>query len=72
MDVFADIFFQHGVAHAPRIFGGIQFFLCEIKTIFAIEVADGADGLGHDVEGGAGGSVDGRYGHFGQFTRENH
>src|SRR5215471_8616798 len=49
-DVLPDIFLQHRIAHPPFAFFGIEFLLFQVKAVFAIEVADGADGLGEHVE----------------------
>jgi hypothetical protein len=61
-DVLADVFLQHGVAHPPLIFAGIQFFLFEVKTVFAIEVADRADGFRQQMKS-VSGVGDGRLAH---------
>ena len=54
MDVLADVFLQHRVAHAPLVFAGIEIFLFEIETIFAIEVANRPDRFGQDVKRSSG------------------
>src|SRR5579872_3419801 len=66
LDILADVGFEDVVRHGPtgktgvagvrgRGRGGrggasVKLFLFQIKTVFAIEIADGANRLGHDVE----------------------
>lgn len=50
MDVLADVFRKYGVAHAPLVFAGVKFFLFEIETIFAIEIANRPDWFGQDMK----------------------
>ena len=51
VDVLADVFLEQVVRHA-EFAAGIKPFLGEEVAILAIEVADGASRLGHQVEGG--------------------
>ena len=62
LDVLPDVFREHGVVHAPLFFAGIQFFLFEIETVFAIEIANRADGFRQDMKPVSGIS-DGRLAH---------
>ena len=50
LDILPDIGIENLIAHGPIAFGGIELFLFEIEAVFAIEVADGPDGLGEDVK----------------------
>ncbi len=50
LDVLADVVFEQLGGHAPFAFG-VEGFLFEVEAVLAVEVADGPDGLGHDVEG---------------------
>src|SRR6185436_600869 len=68
-DVLLDISLQHVLRHAPVGFVGIELFLFQVEAIFAIEVANGPDRLGHHVEGGTGRGWCERRGHLEQFTR---
>jgi hypothetical protein len=43
VDVLADVFLQHRVAHPPLYFAGIEFFLFEVETVFAVEIANRSD-----------------------------
>lgn len=48
-DVLTDIRFERFGRHPPRAVIGIQLFLVQVVAVLAIEVADRADRLGHDV-----------------------
>ena len=43
---------QHVLRHPPIRFVRIQLLLFQVKTIFAIQIANRPDGLGHHMEGG--------------------
>ena len=64
LDVLADVVVEGFGGHAEGVearfaVGGVEFFFFEVEAVFAIEVADGADGFGHDVEGTWGGGARG-------------
>ena len=58
VDVLLDAGFEGVVGHFEGVevgVGWIKIFFFEVEAVFAVEVADRADGLGHDVEGARGG-----------------
>jgi len=59
-DVLADVGIEDFGGHAEGVDScfarpWVEFFFFEVEAVFAVEVADGADGFGHDVEGAGGG-----------------
>src|SRR5262249_25460937 len=54
VDILADVFRQHGIAHAPLRLAGIEIFLFEIETIFAIQIADRPDRFREDMKRSSG------------------
>ena len=51
LDELTHVGFQHLVRHAKTLRPRKHFFLFEVKAVAAPQVAHGADGLAHDVEG---------------------
>ncbi len=51
-DVLLDVALEDFRGHLPARCGGVEGFFLEVEAVFAVEVADGADGLGHDVKTG--------------------
>lgn len=50
-DILADVFFQQAVRHA-ELAVGVEFLFGKEIAVFAVEVADGAARLGHQMKGG--------------------
>jgi len=50
LNVLPRVFLQQGRVHA-EVAAGVEAFLGEEVTVLAVEVADGAAGLGHEMEG---------------------
>ena len=50
-DELRDVRFQHRVGHRPILLLAVKIFLFQIKAVAAVEVANRANGLGHDVKG---------------------
>ncbi len=50
VDVLLDVGLEDVVGHGPVALVGVEGFFFEIEAVGAVEVADGADGLGEDVE----------------------
>ena len=50
-DVLLDVAFENFWGHFPVGLFWVEFFFFEVEAVGAVEVADGADGLCHDVEG---------------------
>ena len=49
-DVLTDERVEDFVAHPEFFVGGEEFFFFEIEAVFAVEIAQGANGFGHYVE----------------------
>jgi hypothetical protein len=50
LDVLFDVLLQDFRGHAKRLIGWIEMFLLQVVTVVTIQVADGADRFGEDLE----------------------
>lgn len=50
LDVLAGILLQHLMAHLPTLRPRVQLLLFQVKTVFAIKIANRSDRLGHRVK----------------------
>lgn len=53
VDVLGDVLLEDGIGHTEVGFAWVEAFFFEVEAVGAIEVADGSDGLGHEMEGPA-------------------